>query len=163
MVLALVLGCAAAGAAGLVLARWCGWRRLPAVLAGCGLALALAVTLARPGVLGVTTLHPLQLCVLNDFSLIGSLARLNFLMLGPFAFFGTLATRKPGVVLLACAAVSGDVELAQAVTAVGVCEAQDFYNNTIGAVFAVLFGWLFSWAFGGGAGKLVAKRESAAR
>jgi glycopeptide antibiotics resistance protein len=72
------------------------------------------------------------------------LARLNFLMLAPFAFFGTLATRRPGLVLLASAAVSGGVELVQAVTDVGVCEAQDVYNNTVGAVCAVLLGWALS-------------------
>jgi len=147
VVLALVLGCSTGGVVALALARKFDWRRVPAVLAGCGLALALAVTIARPGVLGVTTLHPLRLCVLNDFSLTGSLARLNFLMLMPFAFFGTLATRKPGLVLLASAAVSGGVELVQAITDVGVCEAQDFSNNTIGALCAVLLGWLLTRAF----------------
>jgi glycopeptide antibiotics resistance protein len=67
-------------------------------------------------------------------------------MLVPFAFFATLATRRPLVVLGLAAGLSGVVELVQATTGLGVCEAQDFANNTVGAGCAVLVGWLITAA-----------------
>lgn len=42
------------------------------------------------------------------------------------------------------AAFSGAVELVQAATGVGICEAQDFLNNTVGAFGAVVVAWLFT-------------------
>ncbi|WP_461124125.1 VanZ family protein [Saccharothrix stipae] len=127
------------GAVGLVVARRRGWAVAPAVLAGCGLALALAVTLARPGgSLSIATTDPIGMCVGNEFSLTGSLERLNLVMLAPFAFFATLATRRPFAVFAVSGLFSGAVEFVQAVTAIGVCEAQDFYNNTVGALGAVV-------------------------
>ncbi|WP_233824243.1 VanZ family protein [Saccharothrix sp. S26] len=112
--------------------------------------MALAVTLARPGgSFSVATTDPIGMCVGNEFSLTGSLERLNLVMLAPFAFFATLATRRPFAVLGVSAAFSGAVEFMQALTAIGVCEAQDFYNNTVGAFFAVLVAWLFTVAAGG--------------
>ncbi|MEU7531329.1 VanZ family protein [Saccharothrix sp. NPDC042600] len=142
----LFVGCLGIGTAALFLARRLGWRPVPAALAGCGLALALAVTLGRPGVLdaGVLTTDPIGWCVANEFSLTGSLQRLNLLMLVPFAFFATIATGRPVVVLALSAGLSGTVELVQATTGLGVCEAQDFANNTVGATFAVLVAWLIT-------------------
>lgn len=148
-VAALFAGSVLLGAVGFVVARRRGWAALPAVLAGCGLALAVAVTLARPGgSFSVATTDPIGMCVANEFSMAGSLARLNLLMLVPFAFFGTLATRRPFAVLGVAAAFSGAVEFVQALTAIGVCEAQDFLNNTVGAFFAVLVAWLLTVAAG---------------
>lgn len=148
-VAALFGGSVLLGAVGFVVARWRGWAALPAVLAGCGLALALAVTLARPGgSLSLATTDPIGMCVGNEFSLTGSLARLNLLMLVPFAFFATLATRRPFAVLGASAAFSASVEFVQALTAIGVCEAQDFFNNTVGAFGAVVVAWLLTAAAG---------------
>lgn len=146
-VAALFAGSVLLGTVGFVVARWRGWPVVPSVLAGCGLALALAVTLARPGgsFTPVTT-DPIGMCVGNEFSLTGSLPRLNLVMLAPFAFFATLATRRPFAVLGVAAAFSGAVELVQALTAIGVCEAQDFINNTVGASLAVLLAWLFTTA-----------------
>ncbi|QQQ76852.1 VanZ family protein [Saccharothrix sp. 6-C] len=144
-VAALFAGSVFLGTVGFVVARRRGWAALPAVLAGCGLALALAVTLARPGgSFSVATTDPIGMCVANEFSLAGSLARLNLVMLAPFAFFATLATRRPFAVLGVAAAFSGAVEFVQALTAIGVCEAQDFINNTVGAFFAVLVAWLLT-------------------
>ncbi|WP_433267750.1 VanZ family protein [Actinosynnema sp. CS-041913] len=142
VVAAMFFGCVVIGALALAVARWRGWRPVPSALAGCGLALALAVTLARPGVLdaGVWTTDPVGMCIANDFSLTGSLERLNLLMLMPFAFFATLATRRPVVVLALSAGFSGGVELVQATTGLGVCEAQDFYNNSVGALVGVVVG-----------------------
>ncbi|MEJ2854994.1 MULTISPECIES: VanZ family protein [unclassified Saccharothrix] len=150
VVAGLFLGGVGFGTVAFFLARWRGWRPVPAALAGCGLALALAVTLGRPGVLdaGVVTADPIGWCVANEFSLTGSLQRLNLLMLVPFAFFATLATRRPVVVLGLSAGLSGVVELVQATTGLGVCEAQDFANNTVGAGAAVLVGWLITAAIG---------------
>jgi hypothetical protein len=135
--LALVLGCSTAVVAALVVAKWRGWRKLPAVLAGCGLAMALAVTLARPELVAYSSLRGISPCYFNDFSLADPLARLNLLLLTPFAFFGTLATRRPWPVLATSAAVSVFVELFQALTSAGSCETQDFYNNAVGAACAV--------------------------
>jgi hypothetical protein len=144
-VAALFAGSVFLGAVGFVVARWRGWAALPAVLAGCGLALAVAVTLARPGgSFTLATTDPIGMCVGNEFSLTGSLERLNLVMMAPFAFFATLATRRPVAVLGVSAAFSGGVEFLQALTAIGVCEAQDFYNNTVGAFFAVLVAWLLT-------------------
>ncbi|GAA1337785.1 VanZ family protein [Saccharothrix algeriensis] len=154
VVAAVFLGCVVFGTSALAVARWRGWRPAPSVLAGCGLALALAVTLARPGVLDVAVLtaDPVGTCLDNDFSLTGSLERLNLVMLVPFAFFATLATRRPLVVALLSAGFSGAVEVVQSATGVGVCEAQDFYNNTVGAVAGVLAGWLVAVVAGGSRG-----------
>ena len=148
-VAALFAGSVFLGTVGFVVARRRGWAVVPAVLAGCGLALALAVTLARPGgSFSVATTDPIGMCVGNEFSLTGSLERLNLVMLAPFAFFATLATRRPWAVFGVSAAFSGAVEFMQALTAIGVCEAQDFYNNTVGASLAVLVAWLVTTVAG---------------
>ncbi|CCH27789.1 VanZ family protein [Actinosynnema sp. NPDC047251] len=144
VVAAMLFGCLVLGAVALGLARWRGWRPVMSVMAGCGLALALAVTLGRPGVLdaGVWTADPIGVCAFNGFSLTGSLERLNLVMLVPFAFFATVATRRPLTVLVLSAGLSLAVELVQFTTGLGVCETRDFYNNTIGAAGAVLVGAL---------------------
>ncbi|MEU4801016.1 VanZ family protein [Actinosynnema sp. NPDC023587] len=151
VIAAMLFGCLVFGVAALGLARWRGWRPAMSVLAGCGLALALAVTLGRPGVLdaGVWTTDPVGLCTLNKFSLTGSLARLNLVMLVPFAFFATVATRRPLTVLVLSAGLSAAVEFVQFMTGLGVCEAQDFLNNTVGASGAVLVGALVAAVVGG--------------
>ncbi|WP_081916113.1 VanZ family protein [Saccharothrix sp. NRRL B-16314] len=140
----LVAGSLVLGAVGFAVARWRRWPAIPAVLAGCGLALALAVTLARTGgTFTLVTVDPVGRCVGNGFSLAGSWERLNLLVLVPFAFFATVACRRPLPVFAVSALVSGGVELVQAATAIGVCEAQDFCNNTIGALVAAVVAWLF--------------------
>jgi hypothetical protein len=135
----LVAGSLVLGAAGFAVARWRRWPATPAVLAGCGLALALAVTLARAGgSFTLITADPVGRCVGNGFSLAGSRERLNLLMLAPFAFFATVACRRPFAVFVVSGVFSGGVELVQAATGIGVCEEQDLYNNTVGAMAAVL-------------------------
>ncbi|MBB5807272.1 hypothetical protein F4560_007040 [Saccharothrix ecbatanensis] len=135
----LVGGSLVLGAAGFAVARWRRWPATPAVLAGCGLALALAVTLARAGgSFTLITTDPVGRCVGNGFSLAGSRERLNLLMLAPFAFFATVACRRPFAVFVVSGLFSGGVELVQAATGIGVCEEQDLYNNTIGAMAAVV-------------------------
>ncbi|RZS30318.1 VanZ like protein [Herbihabitans rhizosphaerae] len=115
-----------------------GWARGPSLIAAVGLALALSVTLAR---FGVNPVHPRQMidgCRANTFSLSGAQQLLNFAMLVPFGFFGTLATRRGIPVLLISTGVSALIEVLQGATGVGVCEAQDLFNNTAGAAVAVL-------------------------
>ncbi|MBC6446650.1 VanZ family protein [Actinokineospora xionganensis] len=140
---AMVAGCVVIGFAAFVLAGWRNWPRVPAVLAGFGLALALAVTLGRSGVLDpdIATMDPFRRCVENDFALASTKQRLNFYMLMPFAFFATLTVRRPLLVMISCAALSAGIELTQALIAVGVCDSQDFYNNTAGGVIAVAAAW----------------------
>jgi hypothetical protein len=133
----LLLGRAASG---LALRR--GWAQPPAVLAGCGLALALAVTLVRPlGVFpagGLDPLVTLRECAVGSLSLARTYEQLNVAMLMPFAFFGTLATRRPAHIVAACLLVSGSVEFLQGTTGGGTCQARDLVHNTLGALLAVL-------------------------
>ncbi|ONI81750.1 hypothetical protein ALI22I_36660 [Saccharothrix sp. ALI-22-I] len=119
---AMFAGSVLLGVVGFVVARWRGRPAVPAVLAGFGLALALAlalaVTLARPGGSLVTT-DSIGMCLQNEFSLTGSPARLNLVMMAPFAFSATFASRRPFTVFAVSAAFSGVVELVQAATGVG--------------------------------------------
>jgi hypothetical protein len=140
---AFLLFCALSGVGTWLVAGSLGWRRLPATLAAVGLSLAVAVTLVRPGGhLPDAGADPVSLCLHDHFSLHGGLQVLNFLMLAPFAFFGTLATRRPITVAVVSAVLSAGIELTQAWTGLGVCQKQDFLNNTIGAVIAVGVAWL---------------------
>jgi VanZ like family len=140
---AFLLCCALFGAAVWLVAGTFGWRRLPATLAAVGLSLAVAVTLVRSGGhLPDAHTDPVTLCMRDPFSLHGGLQVLNFLMLTPFAFFATLATRRPISVMVASALVSGGIEITQAWTGLGVCQKQDFLNNTIGAVLAAGAAWV---------------------
>ena len=140
---AFLLCCVLFGAGVWLLAGVLGWRRLPATCAAVGLALAVAVTLARPGGhLPQPGTDPITLCIRDPFSLHGGLQVLNFLMLTPFAFFATFATRRPVTVMIVSALLSGAIELTQAWTGLGVCQKQDFLNNTIGAVVAAGAAWL---------------------
>lgn len=140
---AFLLCCALFGTGVWLISGTLGWRRVPATLAAVGLALAVAVTLARSGGhLPDPGTDPLTLCLRDSFSLHGGLQVLNILMLAPFAFFATLATRRPVVVMVVSAVVSGGIEIAQAWTGLGVCQKQDFLNNTVGAVVAAGAAWL---------------------
>lgn len=140
---AFLLFCALSGVGTWLIAGNLGWRRLPATLTAVGLSLAVAVTLVRPGGhLPDAGANPVSMCLHDHFSLHGGLQVLNFLMLTPFAFFGTLATRRPFTMVVVSAVISGGIEITQAWTGLGVCQKQDFLNNTIGAVVAVLAAWV---------------------
>ncbi len=119
-----------------------GWAKLPAVLAGCGLALALAVTVVRPiGLFPPGGLNPLVIlreCVVGSLSLARTYEKLNVAMLMPFAFFATLATRRPAVIAGSCLLISGSVELVQGATGGGTCQARDVVHNAVGGVLGVL-------------------------
>ena len=142
VLIAVILGTIVLGLLAWLLARALGWNRLAAVLAAAGLALALSVTLVRPG--GHLPHHadnPLYLCMRDSFSLHGGLQLLNFAMLMPLAFFATLATRRPISTAVGCAVLSAGIEITQALTGLGICQKQDFLNNTIGAIVAAVVAW----------------------
>jgi hypothetical protein len=128
------------GAAWWLAPRW-GWAQVPAALAGCGLALALAVTLVRPvGPFSPSGLNPLIIlheCGIGSLSLARTYEKLNVVMLLPFAFFATLATRRPAIIAAACLLISGLVEFMQGATGGGTCQARDLMHNTVGSVLGV--------------------------
>ena len=119
-----------------------GWDRGPAVLAGCALALALALTVVRPlghfPAGGLDPLATLRLCTVGSLSLGHLYEQLNVAMLVPFAFFGTLATRRPLALVASSALVSAVAEYVQAATGGGQCQARDLVHNTLGGVIGAL-------------------------
>lgn len=119
-----------------------GWSRGPAALAGCGLALALAVTVVRPvghfPAGGLNPLATLRECTVGSLSLARNYENLNVAMLMPFAFFGTLATRRPAVVAVSCVLISGLAEFVQGNTGGGTCQLRDVVHNTAGGVLGTL-------------------------
>jgi len=121
--------------------RW-GWVPLPAALAGCGLALALAVTVVRPiGEFSAGGLNPLVVmreCVVGSLSLARTYEKLNVAMLMPFAFFATLATRRPVIIAMSGLLISAAVEFVQGATGGGTCQARDVVHNIAGCVLGVL-------------------------
>lgn len=135
-------GCVLLGlAAWWLAARRC-WAQVPAALAGCGLALALAVTVVRPTGLfpagGLSLLDTARECVVGDLSLTRTYEKLNVAMLVPFAFFGTLATRRPAAIAASCLLISGSAEFVQGATGGGTCQARDLVHNTAGGVLGAL-------------------------
>lgn len=119
-----------------------GWARLPAALAGCGLALVLAVTVARPigqfAAGGLNPLTTLQQCMVGSLSVAQVYEQLNVLMLMPFAFFGALAARRPRLIATSCVLLTGFVELVQSATGGGQCQVRDLVHNSAGGVLGVL-------------------------
>ncbi|MCA1188746.1 MULTISPECIES: VanZ family protein [unclassified Saccharopolyspora] len=75
-------------------------------------------------------------CQLNGFSMAGGNELSNVLLFVPLVFFAVLATRKPLVVLVSAIGLSAAIELLQVATNRGVCETQDFLNNSVGAAVA---------------------------
>jgi hypothetical protein len=119
-----------------------GWAQVPAVLAGCGLALALAVTVVRPighfPAGGLNPLTTLRQCAVGSLSLAHLYEQLNVAMLMPFAIFGTLATRRPLLIAVSCVLVSGFAEFVQGATGGGQCQVRDLLHNTAGGVLGAL-------------------------
>jgi hypothetical protein len=136
------------GAAWWFAPRW-GWAQVPAALAGGGLALALAVTLVRPlELFSSNPLIVLRECGLGSLSVARIYEKLNVAMLVPFAFFATLATRRPAIIAAVCLLISGLVEFVQGATGGGTCQARDLMHNTAGGVLGVVLaaGALRLWA-----------------
>lgn len=130
-----VIGAVAFGLGARWLARRNGWRPVPSVLAGISLGVVLGVTFSRtlPDWAGRE-----EFCHLNGFSLHGSSEVLNALLFVPLVFFAVLATRRPLAVLGAAVALSAVIEIVQPLTRRGLCETQDFLNNSFGAVVAAV-------------------------
>jgi VanZ family protein len=119
-----------------------GWAQVPAMLAGCALALVLALTVVRPfghfSVGGLNPLTTLRECSVGSLSLAHLYEQLNVVMLVPFAIFGTLATRRPLLIVASSALVSGFAEFVQGATGGGECQLRDLAHNTAGGVLGVL-------------------------
>jgi hypothetical protein len=136
-----IVGLATGAGAG-IWARRRQWRTTPAVLAGVGLTIIMAMTVARE------PLSPQQLagapfCLVHDFApLIDANADLNMVLFVPFAFFATVATGRAFAVLCCSVALTAAIELIQPIAGIGVCETQDFGNNALGAVVGVGTGWV---------------------
>lgn len=135
-------GCLLLGGGAWWLALRRGWAPVPAALAGCALALALAVTVIRsPGQFsagGLVPLDTLRECAAGSLSLARTYEKLNVAMLVPLGFFGTLATRRPAAVAVSCLLLSGLLEFVQGATGGGTCQARDVVHNTMGGVLGVL-------------------------
>ncbi|NUT45783.1 MAG: hypothetical protein HOV94_00485 [Saccharothrix sp.] len=123
----------ALGFGGRLAARRAGWRPVPSVLAGISLGVVLGVTFSRtlPDWAGRDAF-----CQFNGFSLHGSAELLNALLFVPPVFCAVLATRRPVAVPVSAIALSAAIEIAQPLTRRGLCETQDFFNNSAGTVAA---------------------------
>ncbi|ANZ41555.1 hypothetical protein BBK82_42005 [Lentzea guizhouensis] len=130
-----VAGAVVLGTGGWFAARRFWWRPVPSVLAGISLGVVLGVTFSRtlPDWAGRD-----EFCQLNGFSLHGSAELLNAMLFVPLVFFAVLATRRPLAVLGLAIALSAVVEVLQPLTRRGLCETQDFLNNSAGAVVAAV-------------------------
>jgi hypothetical protein len=119
-----------------------GWVRVPAVLAGCALALVLALTVVRPlghfSAGGLNPLTTLRECSVGSLSLTHLYEQLNVAMLVPFALLGTLATRRPLLIVASSAVVSGFAEFVQGATGGGECQLRDLVHNTAGGVLGAV-------------------------
>jgi hypothetical protein len=119
-----------------------GWDRTPAMLAGCSLALVLALTVVRPSGHfpggGLNPLMTLRLCTVGSFSLAHIYEQLNVALFVPFAVFGTLAIRRPALVAISCALVSVVAEFMQGTTGGGECQVRDIAHNALGGVLGAL-------------------------
>ncbi|HET9116544.1 MAG TPA: VanZ family protein [Pseudonocardiaceae bacterium] len=126
-----------------------GWDRAPAALAGCSLALVLALTVVRPwGYFpggGLNPLMTLRLCTVGRFSLAHLYEQLNVALFVPFAIFGTLASRRPALVAISCGLVSAVVEFVQGATGGGECQVRDIAHNTLGGMLGVLLAMAVLW------------------
>lgn len=119
-----------------------GWAQVPAILAGCALALVLALTVVRPfghfSVGGLNPLTTLRECSVGSLSLTHLYEQLNVAMLVPFGILGTLATRRPLLIVTSSALVSGFAEFVQGATGGGECQLRDLVHNTAGGVLGAL-------------------------
>lgn len=119
-----------------------GWAQVPAMLAGCALALVLALTVVRPfghfTVGGLNPLTTLRECSVGSLSLAHLYEQLNVAMLVPFGILGMLATRRPLLIVTSSAMVSGFAEFVQGATGGGECQVRDLVHNTVGGVLGVL-------------------------
>lgn len=140
VVLSLVLGLTS-----WLLAPRFGWDRTWSVVAAVLLALPLAFAILRLGMTGFTTVNwPIWTsCRLNPgLSVRTGQDVLNALLLMPFAFAATLATRRWWLALGLAAVASMVIEIAQSLFGSGTCEVGDLSRNTAGALVGVAMGWV---------------------
>lgn len=123
-------------------AGWGRARRWAAVVAGFAIAVAPAVTLARPW--SGPDPGRLRHCILASGDLVaaGPEALLNLVLLFPAALAAVLALHRPVVVAALLAALSLAVEGTQAVVGAGACEVVDVLRNAGGAAGGATFAWL---------------------
>ncbi|MCA1693299.1 MAG: VanZ family protein [Actinobacteria bacterium] len=126
-----------------------GWARVPAVFAGCALSLVLALTVVRPighfPAGGLNPLTTLRQCSVGRLSLAHLYEQFNVAMLVPFALFGTLATRRPLLIVTSSALVSAFAEFVQGATGGGECQVRDLVHNTVGGVLGALLAVWVLW------------------
>jgi VanZ like protein len=114
--------------------------RVSAVAAAVCLSAAVTVTTARPG-LGSATADWSRIdsaCVVTDARTMSTEARLNLLLLVPFAVVAVLAVGRPILVALFATLASIAIEAVQAAYSVGACDSSDLVRNTAGASVAAL-------------------------
>ncbi|GAB3292375.1 VanZ family protein [Parasphingorhabdus pacifica] len=125
------------GSLGWLMSARRGWFRMPAMLAGISLALAVSVTQGRqPFQFGGLNFSE---CVLFSASGVAELA-LNVGMLMPLGLFASLATGRIVAPALFCLAASMVFEAAQGLFATGSCVGQDVASNSIGGACAAVAG-----------------------
>lgn len=113
--------------------HWSRSRIVSAGLAGAGLALVPATTLAR----GDALISLGRSCLIQPGLSLGTPeALLNAFLFAPAAFFAMLALRRAAPVATAALACSATVEAVQSVTALGTCQTSDIVRNVAGALFA---------------------------
>ena len=130
----LAVGAVVLGAGAWFAARRFGWRPVPSVFAGNFLGLVLALTFSRSQ--PSWALVGSQFCLLNGFSLHGVSELFNALLFAPLVWCAVLATRRPLAVLFSAVALSAMIEVLQPLVGRGLCETQDLFNNSAGAVVA---------------------------
>jgi hypothetical protein len=129
-----VVGAVVLGTSAWFAARRFGWRPVLSVFAGIFLGLVLALTFSRSQ--PSWALVGLQFCLLNGFSLDGVSELFNALLFVPLVWCAVLATRRPLAVLVSAVALSAVIEVLQPLVGRGLCETQDLFNNSAGAVVA---------------------------
>lgn len=117
-----------------------GWARVPAVLAGVGLALAVSVTQGRqPFQFGGLNFSA---CALTSGGAGLSETALNVAMLMPLGLFAAVATARVVGPALWCVAASVVFEVAQGMFDTGSCVGQDALSNSVGGACAAVIGGL---------------------
>jgi hypothetical protein len=114
-----------------------GSRWLALVAAGC-LAVAVALTLARPGLRSSEAdwSRVRAACLVTDARGLTPEALLNLLLLVPFAALAVLALGHPILVWSVAVLASAGIEVVQAAYAVGTCDSSDLIRNAAGALVA---------------------------
>lgn len=134
------VGAGLLGPAAWWLAALRGWSRVPAMLAGISLALAVSVTQGRqPFEFGALNFSG---CSLTSTGAGLSEAGLNLAMLVPLGLFGAVATGRIVAPALFCVVTSAVFEAAQGMFDTGSCVGQDALSNSIGGACAAGIGGL---------------------